>query len=107
MAVPDARIRGIEAVLTVVDGKVVYAAEELAGHGPPPLPVSPSWSPAAGAGAGGVQAGLQRQGHAGGEHVHGHGHDHAHGLLHEAIDHGRRWLDSPFGAGMGCDCFVI
>lgn len=109
MAVPDARIRGIEAVLTVVDGKVVYAAEELAGHGPPPLPVSPSWSPAAGEGTSGVQAGAQRHRHEGHAHDqdHGHAHGHAHGLLHEVIDRSRRWLDSPFGTGMGCDCFVI
>jgi predicted amidohydrolase YtcJ len=39
------QIKGIESVLTVVDGKVVHAAGPLASFGPPPLPVSPDWSP--------------------------------------------------------------
>lgn len=39
------RIRQIESVLTVVDGKVVYAAEPFASFGPPALPVAPDWSP--------------------------------------------------------------
>lgn len=34
-----------ESVLTVVGGKVVYGVGDFARHGPPPLPVSPSWSP--------------------------------------------------------------
>jgi predicted amidohydrolase YtcJ len=39
------RIRGIESVLTVVGGKVAYAAGPFAAFAPPPLPVSPDWSP--------------------------------------------------------------
>src|SRR5262249_44798886 len=46
LAVDAERIKGIESVLTVVDGKVVYAAEPFADFAPPPLPVSPDWSPA-------------------------------------------------------------
>src|SRR5439155_4491876 len=45
--VPEEEIKGIEAVLTVVGGKVVYAAGEFASLGPPPLPVLPDWSPVA------------------------------------------------------------
>jgi predicted amidohydrolase YtcJ len=50
--VPEERIRRIESLLTVVDGKVVYAAAPFAALGEgltPPLlpPVSPAWSPAA------------------------------------------------------------
>lgn len=52
LAVPDERIKEIESLLTVTDGKVVYAAAPFAtlGEGlePPPLPpVSPAWSPVA------------------------------------------------------------
>jgi len=50
------RIRGIESVLTVVDGKVVHAAAPFAELAPRPLPVSPDWSPVGvygGYGAGG------------------------------------------------------
>jgi predicted amidohydrolase YtcJ len=55
-SVPEERIRDMESVLTVVDGKVVYAAKpfEALGEGPaPPLlpPVSPAWSPVAHFGA--------------------------------------------------------
>jgi hypothetical protein len=57
-AVDAERIKGIESVLTVVDGKVVNAAEPFADFAPPPLPVSPDWSPA------GVYGGYGAKGHA-------------------------------------------
>ncbi len=47
-SVPEEEIKGIESVLTVVGGKVVYgAASDFKRLAPPPLPVSPSWSPVA------------------------------------------------------------
>ncbi|MBL0869671.1 MAG: amidohydrolase [Phycisphaerales bacterium] len=45
--VPAERIRGIESLLTLVDGKVVYAAGAFAKHAPAPIPVLPEWSPVA------------------------------------------------------------
>ena len=44
-AVPEEEIKRIESVLTIVGGKVVYAAKEFSKLTPPPLPVSPDWSP--------------------------------------------------------------
>ncbi|MDJ0615269.1 MAG: amidohydrolase [Calothrix sp. MO_192.B10] len=44
-SIPEERIRGLESVLTIVDGKPVYAAGEFKDLAPPPLPVSPDWSP--------------------------------------------------------------
>ena len=44
-SVPEEEIKGIESVLTVVGGKVVYAAGDFAKLGPQALPVSPDWSP--------------------------------------------------------------
>jgi len=44
-AVPDEQIKRIESILTMVGGKVVYAADQFAPYAPPPLPVSPDWSP--------------------------------------------------------------
>src|SRR4051794_10303919 len=44
-SVPEEDIKGIESVLTVVGGKVVYGAGEFAGLSPPALPVLPEWSP--------------------------------------------------------------
>ncbi|MDP8703538.1 amidohydrolase [Serratia marcescens] len=44
-SVPEEQIKGIESVMTVVDGKVVYAAGSFSLLAPPPLPVLPEWSP--------------------------------------------------------------
>ncbi|WPB77881.1 amidohydrolase [Archangium violaceum] len=43
--VPEERIRAIESVLTVVDGKPVYGAGEYAGLMPALPPITPAWSP--------------------------------------------------------------
>jgi hypothetical protein len=47
LTVPEERIRGIEAVLTVVDGKPVYGAGEYAALSPALPPILPEWSPVA------------------------------------------------------------
>ena len=44
-SVPEERIKHIESVLTIVDGKPVYASAEFSDLAPPALPVSPDWSP--------------------------------------------------------------
>ncbi len=46
-SIPEEEIRGLESVLTIVGGKPVYAAAEFKDFSPPPLPVSPEWSPVA------------------------------------------------------------
>jgi hypothetical protein len=46
-SVPEDEIKGLESVLTIVGGKLVYGADEFAKLAPPPLPVSPGWSPVA------------------------------------------------------------
>jgi predicted amidohydrolase YtcJ len=45
-SVPEERIKHLESVLTIVGGKVVHGSGEFAQLAPPPLPVSPDWSPA-------------------------------------------------------------
>jgi predicted amidohydrolase YtcJ len=45
-AVPDDAIAGLESVLTVAGGRVVWAAAEFAALAPPPLPSAASWAPA-------------------------------------------------------------
>ena len=44
-SIPEAEIKRLESVLTIVGGKVVYAAAPFAKLAPPQLPVSPDWSP--------------------------------------------------------------
>lgn len=47
-SVPEERIKNLESVLTVVGGRVVYAAAPFQALAPSPLPpVSPAWSPVA------------------------------------------------------------
>ena len=44
-SIPEEQLKQLESVLTIVGGKVVYAAKEFSRLSPPPLPVSPDWSP--------------------------------------------------------------
>ena len=44
-AVPVEEIKGIEALLTVMGGRIVHAAGEFGRLAPPMPPVSPDWSP--------------------------------------------------------------
>ena len=44
-SISDEDIKRLESVLTMVGGKVVYAASEFSKLAPPPLPASPDWSP--------------------------------------------------------------
>jgi len=46
-SVPEDQIKTIESVLTIVGGKVSYGAGEFERLAPPPIPVSPAWSPVA------------------------------------------------------------
>src|SRR5262249_709786 len=43
--VPDEEIKSIEALLTMVNGKVVYAVDEFASHAPPQISIEPDWAP--------------------------------------------------------------
>jgi predicted amidohydrolase YtcJ len=45
--IDEEKIRDLESVLTVVNGKPVYGSGAFADHAPPALPVMPDWSPVA------------------------------------------------------------
>jgi hypothetical protein len=90
--VPEERIKGIESVLTVLGGKVVYGAEEFGSLAPPPLPVSPDWSPA---------------GRYGGYHR---GPAASAAIPEGCACHSHRPVRSPKESrfwGLGCDCFAF
>jgi len=91
-SVPEERIKGIESVLTILGGRVVYGAEEFSNLAPPPLPYSPDWSPPG-------RYGGYRSDAARGALAHGGCGNHRHGRVW-LPEEGRIW-------NLGCDCFVM
>jgi predicted amidohydrolase YtcJ len=90
--VPEEEMRGIESLLTIVGGRVVYGAGEFGGLAPPPLPVSPDWSPV------GVYGGYHR-----GAAV-------SAATQKVCACHSHRQVWSPKESrlwGLGCDCFAF
>jgi predicted amidohydrolase YtcJ len=93
--IPEEEIRGLESVLTVVGGNVVYATQEFADLAPPPLPAALDWAPTAHYG-GYFKPGDVLQTTPFG--CAGHAHSQpglSHGRLGESL-----W-------GLGCDCFAF
>lgn len=108
-SVQEERIKGIESVMTVVDGKVVYAAGSFSPLAPPAIPVLPDWSPVTNVPGhyrsappeGAARVGLVRQAHqcAGPCGVHKHSHDIARGSDVPVSN------DNAFWGALGCSCF--
>ncbi|HSJ02273.1 MAG TPA: amidohydrolase [Verrucomicrobium sp.] len=105
-SVPEEAIKGIESLLTVVDGKIVHAAGGFTSHGPAPLPVLPEWSPIGVFGGYGAPLDVKKAARAGVplplEHPARAGR--ARTPLRVAESSG-----NPFGSfwGSGCDCFAF
>ena len=91
--VPEEEIKGIEAVLTLMGGKIVYGSGDFAPLAPPMPPVSPDWSPVASYG------GYHR------------GSTAADSVIHKGCAcRSRRPVWSPQESrfrGPGCDCFAF
>ena len=105
MTIPDEAIKDLTAIITVVAGKIVYAADDFKSHDLPIPPVSPDWSPVKQ--FGGYQSGAVNTSscaiHGCVQHNHSAGHD---GKL-------SRWLgldgskdkpsfENPWAIGCGC-----
>jgi hypothetical protein len=111
MSVPPEEIRRINAVMTMVGGKVVYGEEDFADLAPPLPPASPSWTPVGAFASPGmrtatVQPSVQhaRSCHDGCASACGiHGHDHR---IAWANPIPVRDLRSFWGA-LGCSCFAV
>lgn len=95
--VPEEEIKGIESVLTVMDGKIVHGSGDFANLAPPLPPVSPGWAPT------GVYGGAYRHTHAAAGASASHSsssgnplHQHTHTVIGEHGD----W-------GIGCTCFAF
>jgi predicted amidohydrolase YtcJ len=97
-SIPDEEIKGLESVLTMVGGKVVYASGGFSKHAPPPLPVSPDWSPIKHYG------GYQQQQ----ESSVGAASRAARSSIEPEADHKHRWVLGEAGMwSLGCDCFAF
>ena len=114
-SVPEEEIKGIESVLTVMDGKIVYAAGPFKDLDPAPIPVLPEWSPIAVFGGYGApldpkkaaRAGVPfQQEHRHSSHCHEHGCMHSAFMLMEGAANASRPRYSDFW-GSGCGCFAF
>lgn len=108
--VTEEEIKGIESVLTLVDGKVVYAAGAFMPLAPPSIPVLPEWSPVVNVPGhyradppAAAKVGMTAQIHqcCGSCNVHGHQHDAARKSTIQVSDEGAFW------GVMGCSCFAF
>jgi predicted amidohydrolase YtcJ len=105
-SVDEESIKGIESVLTIVGGKVVYGQAEFRPLAPPPIPVLPEWSPVREFGGHyrsapprpAASLAHQCQGACG---VHGHAHDRARKSSVPVSDF------SSFWGAFGCSCFAF
>jgi predicted amidohydrolase YtcJ len=113
-SVPAEKIKGIESVLTIVDGKIVHAAEEFEPLAPAPVPVLPEWSPVKAFGGYGAQLDIRKAVRAGVPMADGHHHGvgcrsqgctHAWGQLVSATESVRNQYADFWGRG--CDCFAF
>ena len=96
-SIPEEQIKSLEAVLTIVGGRVVFAAAEFERLGPPPLPVSPDWSPVKAYG-----------GYAPADHHQMHARPQLCDLLHTLGEKAHTWVRGQSGLwSLGCDCFVF
>jgi len=92
-SISDEEIKRLESVLTIVDGKIVYANGPFAKLAPSPLLVSPDWSPVK------LYGGYFRTPNARGGSTSREMRLHA--PLHRHAWHPRRWWS------FGCDCFAF
>jgi predicted amidohydrolase YtcJ len=104
--VEEEAIKGIESVLTIVGGKVVFGQAEFTPLAPPPIPVLPEWSPVRE--YGGHYRSAPPRPAAAMPHqcrsacgVHGHAHDRARKSSVPVSDF------SSFWGAFGCSCFAF
>jgi len=101
-SIPDEEIKKLESVLTMVGGKVVYASGEFSKHAPPPLPVSPDWSPIKHYG------GYQQPQESTVDTAHRAARSTIEAPIEPEAHHKHRWVLGEAGMwSFGCDCFAF
>lgn len=114
-SVSEEEIKNIESVVTVVDGKVVYATGDFRDYDTAPIPVLPEWSPIAVFGGYGAPLDVAKAARAGVpiEQTHQHTADcRSHGCMHAAhrLMEGARQGAAPRYSdfwGRGCGCYAF
>ena len=102
-SIPDEQIKHLESVLTVVGGRVVFAAGEFERLSPAPLPVSPDWSPAKTYGGYARMGGTRAQGSA--VNIQARARSQLSDRLQALGARARRWVRGESGLwNFGCDC---
>ena len=104
-SVPEEKIKGIESVLTIVDGQIVYGTQEFQGFDPPPVPVLPEWSPIKVYGGYGAPLDIGQSARAG-IPVHSSDPDGCFNAAHQHHKKAEGTCYSDFW-GFGCDCFAF
>jgi predicted amidohydrolase YtcJ len=105
-SVPEEQIKELESVLTVVGGRVVFAAGEFERLGPPPLPLTPDWSPVKPYGGYARPARAQAQGSA--VNLQAHAREQPGDQVHGPMAKAHRWVFGESGLwSLGCDCFAF
>jgi predicted amidohydrolase YtcJ len=100
-SIPEEDIKSLESLLTIVGGKIVYAAGEYSNMAPPELPVSPDWSPVKQFGGYAPSKGPAIPGVAACEGMS------PHDGKHSAGDKAHRSVLGELGLwSLGCDCFA-
>lgn len=113
LSVPEEKIKEIESVLTIVDGKIVYGAQEFRNLDPVPLPVLPEWSPVKVYGGYGAPLDARKAARANVPIIqHRHTDEcHAGGCFHAAhqLLVGNKVAAPSYSDfwGLGCDCFAF
>jgi hypothetical protein len=110
--VPEAEIKNLESLLTIVGGKVVHAAGDFVSHGPAPLPVLPEWSPVKVFGGYGAPLDVKKAARAGvplpqQEPTAACRHGCAHGWQERLVDTATARNHYFSFWGNGCDCFAF
>jgi predicted amidohydrolase YtcJ len=110
LRIADAEIKNLVSVMTVVGGKIVYAADEFSSYDAPLPPVSPDWSPVRLFGVYPTTKHQHASARVGNCAVHGHSHSHGHdGKLSKWLGLDgttkRPSFDNPWA--VGCGCFLI
>ncbi|MES2626157.1 MAG: amidohydrolase [Pseudomonadota bacterium] len=111
-SVPEGDIKQLESVLTILNGKVVYARAEFSPLDPAAIPVLPEWSPARYFGGYGAPLDIRQAVRAGVPVPHAHDmHCQQHGCAHvlQQLFAGAAKTNGRFAGfwGDGCDCFAF